>query len=59
MTSTSKSLPDREPPEEVVPQPVTVASCPVYRDETSAGRQTGAMVREKVMGEHRVRMEKS
>ena len=56
VTSTSRSLGDREPPEEVVPHPVTVATWPVYRSEVSAGRQTGAICLEKVTGELRVRM---
>ena len=38
---------------------MTVASCPVYCGDTEDGRQTGAATLEKVMGEARVRMEKS
>ena len=41
------------------PHPVTVATWPVYRDWVEAGRQTGAMVEEKVRGELRKRMAKS
>ena len=59
VTSTSMSRAGRYPPDEVVPQPVTVASCPVYCGDTEDGRQTGATTREKVMGELRVRMETS
>ena len=59
VTFTARSLGDWEPPEEVVPQPVTVASFPVYSDVTSAGRHTGAMTWLKVIGELRVRMETS
>ena len=47
------------PSEEVAPQPVTVATCPVYSDWVEAGRQTGATVEEKVRGKVKKRMEKS
>ena len=43
----------------MVPQPVTVASCPVYCGDAEDGRQTGAATLEKEMGEARVRMETS
>ena len=59
VTSTSSRVEDSEPPKEVVPQPVTVATCPVYSEEAEAGRQTGAATREKVMGAASVRIEKS
>ena len=59
VTSTSWSLPDREPPEDVVPHPVTVDTLPVYSAEESAGRHTGAIWREKVMEELKVKMLKS
>ena len=61
MTSTSAfwSVDAGLPPEEVSPHPVTVATWPVYRDWVEAGRQTVAIVEEKVRGEPRKRMEKS
>ena len=59
VTSTSSKVEDSETPKEVVPQPVTVATCPVYSEEAEAGRQTGAATLEKVMGAASVRIEKS
>ena len=44
---------------EVSPHPVTVATWPVYRDWVEAGRQTAAMVEEKVRGKLRNKMAKS
>ena len=53
VTSTFWSVDAGLPPEEVSPHPVTVATWPVYRDWVEAGKQTGAMVEEKVRGEFR------
>ena len=58
LTSTSWSV-DAGLPSEVSPHPVTVATWPVYRDWVEAGRQTGAIVEEKVREELRKRMETS
>ena len=41
------------------PHPVTVANWPVYRDWVEAGRQSGAMMVEKVRGKVKKRIEKS
>ena len=43
----------------VSPQPVTVATCPVYSGWVEAGRHTGEAIGEKVRGEERVMMEMS
>ena len=59
LTSTSWSLSGWEPPDDSVPQPVTVATLPTYRLDMEAGRQTGDTILEKVTGLERVRMEKS
>ena len=53
MTSASWSVDAGLPSEEVSPHPVTVATWPVYRDWVEAGRQTGAIVEEKVRCELR------
>ena len=59
VTSASCSVDAGLPPEEVSPHPVTVATWPVYRDWVEAGRQTGAIVEEKVRGKVKKRIEKS
>ena len=59
VTSTSWSVGDDMPSEEVAPHPVTVATWPVYSDWVEAGRQTGATVEEKVILVVRVNIEKS
>ena len=58
-TSTSWSVDAGLPSAPVSPHPVTVATWPVYRDWVEAGRQTGAMVVEKVRGKVKNNMEKS
>ena len=57
VTSTSCKVDAGLPSEVVCPHPDTVATWPVYRDWVKAGRQTGAMVEEKVRGKVNVRME--
>ena len=59
VTSTSWSVDAGLPSAPVSPQPVTVATWPVYMDWVEAGRQTGAMVVEKVRGKVKNNMEKS
>ena len=59
ITSTSWSVDAGLPSAPVSPQPVTVATWPVYKEATEAGRQIGAALEEKVMGEVRVSIEKS
>ena len=56
---TSWSVDAGLPSEEVSPHPVTVATWPVYRDWVEAGRQSGAIVVEKVRGKVKNRIEKS
>ena len=43
MTSTSLRVEESEPPDDVVPQPVTVAVSPAYVDVSVVGRQIGLM----------------
>ena len=59
VTSASWSIEAGLPSAPVSPHPVTVATWPVYRDWVEAGRQTGAMVVEKVRGKVKNNMEKS
>ena len=59
VTSTSWSVGDDMPSEEVAPQPITVATWPVYSDWVEAGRQIGATVDENVTLVVRVNIEKS
>ena len=42
-TSTSLRVEDRDPPEDLVPHPVTVAVTPTYVSLVSVGRHTGLM----------------
>ena len=42
-TSTSLRVEDRDPPEDLVPHPVTVAVTPTYFSLVSVGRHTGLM----------------
>ena len=53
MTVTSASCSVDAGPSPVSPHPVTVATWPVYRDWVEAGRQTGAIEKEKLKGELR------
>ena len=50
---------DWGPPEDVSPQPATVASWSVNREDGEAGRHTGAAAEEKFSGVASVMMEKS
>ena len=59
VTFTSWSVEDWDPSEEVSPHPITVAKCPVYREDEEAGRQMGAAAWEKLTGAASVRTEKS
>ena len=61
VTFVSRSVDDWDPSpsEEVSPHPITVAKCPVYREDEEAGRQMGAAAWEKLIGAASVRTEKS
>ena len=61
LTSTSCRVLDTESSAEVSPQPITLASLPVNKEDTDDGRQIGAATEDGkgAIGAVRIKMEKS